>query len=91
MTDTDSTSSENPPLHELLKKHLENCSKCQHSLLSRKTPIGFGSMSQLCSDYQSILSDWADTEGSVNNIVDHDEFGNTASHNYHEHYPDMWR
>jgi hypothetical protein len=89
MTSTDSTSSEEMPLHEKLAKHLETCSECQTTLAKR--PTGFGSTSELCSDYQSILLDWANREGWVNNIVDHDEFGNKASETVHENYPTQWR
>jgi len=48
-------------------------------------------VSQLCSEYQEILAQWAENEGRINNIVAHDEYGTPASTQYHEHYPDVWR
>jgi hypothetical protein len=89
MTDIASTFSEDQPLHERLARHLENCSKCQASLIKR--PMGFGTVTDLCSDYQAIIAEWANREGEVNNIVDHDEFGNKASGKVHENYPTQWR
>jgi hypothetical protein len=47
--------------------------------------------SNLCSDYRAIIQEWADREGEVNNIVDHDEYGNQASKIVHERYPEQWR
>jgi len=38
-----------------------------------------------------ILVQWSNKEGEVNNIVDHDEYGNKASDHLHDHYPDTWR
>ena len=53
--------------------------------------MGFGSVSQLCSNYQAILAGYAEHEGKVNNIVAHDENGHPASKTYYEHYPEVWR
>lgn len=90
MSDTNSTDSEDKSLHEQLSEHLENCSQCQTAVQSMK-PIGLGQHSPLCSEYQFIIAIWADKEGSVNNIVAHDEFGNEASKTVHERYPEQWR
>jgi hypothetical protein len=76
-------------LHVQLKEHLESCSQCQSNLTSK--PIGMGSVTQLCSNYQDIIAVWAEKEGRVNNIVAHDEYGNQASTSVHERYPEQWR
>jgi hypothetical protein len=77
------------PLHEQLASHLETCSECQQTLIQR--PAGMGTVTQLCSSYQDIITVWAEKEGRVNNIVAHDEYGNQASTTVHERYPDQWR
>jgi hypothetical protein len=88
--DSDSTSTENPPLHDRLTDHLANCSECQATIKS-KTPLGIGTISKHCSEYQRIISEWAEHEGAVNNIVAHDEYGNQASgKDYWERRPDGW-
>lgn len=91
MTDTDSTSSGDRPLSELLSEHLRTCSDCQPVIESKTRPYGFGMVSRLCFKYQDIIATWSDKEGEINNIVAHDEFGNQASANTHERYPDSWR
>lgn len=90
VNDSDSTSTEKPSLHVRLSKHLETCSQCQ-SVIQSKSPTGFGMTGQLCSEYQDIIQEWANEEGAINNIVDHDEYGNQASKTVRERYPDQWR
>lgn len=89
VTDSFSMFSKGKSLHELLSEHLGNCSQCQVEI--QKGPNGMGMHSRLCSDYQFIISMWADSEGKVNNIVAHDEYGNEASTTIHERYPEQWR
>jgi hypothetical protein len=91
MNDSDSTSTENLPLHEQVQNHLQTCSKCQSVLEARKRVQGLGQRIRLCSEYIAILQNYANNEGRVNNIVDHDEYGNQASTAVHETYPDQWR
>lgn len=89
--DSDSTSTDGPPLHERLVTHLANCSECQATVKS-KTPLGIGTLSRLCSEYRSIISEWADSEGAVNNIVAHDEYGNRAGNmDYWNERPGGWQ
>lgn len=40
--------------------------------------MGLGQVTGLCSEYWSIIQDFADREGEVNNIVAMDEYGNPA-------------
>jgi len=89
VSDTDSTFSDSQSLGVSLARHLETCSECIETFLHH--PTGFGSVTQLCSEYQSIIAEWANREGEINNVVDHDEFGNQASTAIHERYPDQWR
>jgi len=90
--DTTSTSMENQPLHERLTAHLQDCLECQTIVQQNKTqPIGLGMTSKLCSAYQDIILKWAENEGKVNNIVDHDEYGNQASTKVYDTYPEAWR
>lgn len=76
-SDTDFTSSEYPPLSDVLQKHLTGCSQCQESL-SKKPVANLGGVAVLCSEWFAILRDYAQHEGEVNNIVRHDEYGNYA-------------
>ena len=80
--------SDERPLHERLREHLETCSECE---TVTQRPTGFGQASRLCSEYQDIIAVWSEQEGRANNIVDHDEFGNKASTAIHDWYPDVWR
>lgn len=75
--DTDFTSSEYPPLSDVLEKHLTGCQQCQESL-SKRPIANLGGGTVLCSEWFAILRDWAQREGEVNNVVAHDEFGNFA-------------
>lgn len=70
------SSPESPSLHDVLSAHIKTCSACQDAMQTR--PRGIGMRSNLCSDYQALIQAWADTEGRVNNVVAHDEFGNEA-------------
>lgn len=63
-----------PSLSELISAHLAKCSHCQESA----KPVGLGQVTGLCSEYWSIIQDFADREGEVNNIVAMDEYGNPA-------------
>ena len=83
MSNSDSISSDDTPsLHERVSKHLQTCSVCQANLQSK--PKGLGQTSQLCSDYLAILAEWSDNEGKINNIVNHDEYGNEGDPEYYE-------
>jgi hypothetical protein len=86
MTVNDSSSmfSDKRSLHERLSEHLETCSECQAATQSKTKPKGLGQRMQLCSRYQDIIAVWAEQEGRVNNIVDHDEYGNRGSDTYYE-------
>ena len=91
MSDSASTSTDGPSLHEKLSTHLANCSECQATIKST-TPLGIGTLSKLCSEYRRIISEWADTEGMVNNVVAHDEYGNRAgTANYWNERPGGWQ
>lgn len=70
-------SSENASLHDVLTAHVKLCSQCKE-VARRDRPRGLGMVSNFCSDYQELIKAWAMTEGKVNNIVAHDEFGNQA-------------
>lgn len=83
LNDSSSMFSDSRSLHERLSEHLENCSECQKGIKSLR-PLGIGQRSHLCSKYQDIIAVWAEQEGAANNIVDHDEFGNSASPHYWE-------
>lgn len=88
MSDTNSTSDDSRSLHEMLSEHLAACEKCQSV---PKTPLALGQRDRHCFNYLAIIRQWADREGRVNNIVSHDEYGNEASTEIHERYPDQWR
>lgn len=88
---SDSMFSDTRPLGDQLNEHLENCSECAKRTEGKTRPAGFGMTSPFCSTYQDIIAVWAEKEGQINNIVDHDEFGNRASQEIHERYPDQWR
>lgn len=88
---TGSMFSDERPLGERLSEHLLNCSLCPQTKEGETRPTGFGMKTPFCSEYQDIIAVWAEQEGRANNIVDHDEFGNYGSHEYHERYPDQWR
>lgn len=66
-----------PLLADILSLHLTLCSRCQPDA----RPAGLGQRSALCDDYWSLVQKWADREGEVNNVVAHDEYGNTAPRN----------
>lgn len=78
-SDTDFTSSEYPPLSDVLHDHLTGCEQCQNSLKGKPVPNlnPTGSVT-VCSEWFQILRDYAEREGRVNNIVRHDEYGNYA-------------
>lgn len=83
MSSADSTSPEDILfLHEQLSEHLLSCLRCQAN--SKSKPVGLGQISQYCSEYQSIIRQWSDKEGQVNNIVNHDEYGNHGSRDFYE-------
>lgn len=91
MSNSDSTSMEGPSLHERLTEHLQTCSECQAVTENRTRPLGMGMSSPLCSRYRAIIQEWADSEGAINNIVAHDEFGNPASDKQYTEQTYPWR
>lgn len=75
MSQSNFTSEEFPPLSDVLTAHLNGCETCQASL--KQKPIGnLQGNSPLCSKWFGIISDYAQFEGKVNNVVARDEFGN---------------
>lgn len=80
MTDSDGTNLEYPPLSAVLAKHYETCSQCQAS--EKKKPVAIAGTPVLCSKWFAILRAYADHEGEVNNIVGHDEYGNSAANRH---------
>lgn len=84
MSESDFTSSEYPPLSDVLANHLTGCEQCkQASEQARPVPNlnPFGQMTtKLCPEWFKIIAEYAKQEGKVNNIVARDEFGNEAYH-----------
>lgn len=76
MSDSDTSSSEYPPLNDVVQEHLNGCPICQRAVKER--PNGLGQENRYCSDYWQIFADYGNREGEVNNIVGHDEYGNYA-------------
>jgi hypothetical protein len=77
MNDANSTSGVSHSLNDAVQEHVNSCSQCS-KLIKSLRPIGLGATSPLCSEYWRIIREWSDTEGYVNNIVAHDEYGNEA-------------
>lgn len=79
---TDSTNSEYPLLNDALQNHLTGCAQCQMGT-EMGTPVPNLNKSgkvPLCQEWFRIISDYAQHEGQVNNIVARDEYGNEAWH-----------
>lgn len=89
MSDSNSSSQDSPSLHEMLSEHLATCKNCQDAVGQK--PMGLGQPSKFCFKYLAIIHEWADNEGRVNNIVNHDEYGNEGTKTVHERYPEQWR
>lgn len=78
MTESDSTNTEYPPLNDVVVAHVKECPICQINLT--KSPIANVNPGRVvCSDLLQIFQIYADYEGRVNNVVDHDENGTQAS------------
>lgn len=85
MKDSDFTGKEFPPLNDVLQRHLIGCRQCRESLEER--PTGFGQRTTLCSEWQEIITNYADQEGKVNNVVARTEYGYDAPRSANPHRP----
>lgn len=63
-----------PLLTDLIRDHFSSCKECNPN----SRPVSLGQESGLCADYWTMVQDWAQNEGHLNNVVAHDEFGNDA-------------
>ncbi len=77
MSESNGEKTERPLLNDVLEKHLNGCPICLDNL-GRKPVPNMGGSQTVCSERLSIIQQWADTEGRVNNIVARDEYGNEA-------------
>lgn len=66
------------PQSDVVADHLAGCLLCQ--VIQEKGPVPNLNPhgTNVCSDLQAIFQWYADYEGEVNNIVNHDEYGNYA-------------
>jgi hypothetical protein len=87
MSESDFTGTEFPSLNDVLQKHLAGCNICQSSLDMKPVP-NLGGTPRLCSEWFEIISDYAQYEGEVNNVVARDEFGNEAPSPNHRYQSD---
>lgn len=66
------------PQSDVVTEHLTGCARCQELQtkppVANLNPLGMG----VCSDLLAIFQWYADYEGEVNNVVNHDEYGNYA-------------
>jgi hypothetical protein len=65
------------PLADQIVMHLDQCWQCQRAIATDK-PKGLGQKSGHCEVYWHLQLMWAKTEGMVNNIVAHTEYGDEA-------------
>lgn len=78
MSESGSSSTEYPPLNDVLASHLTGCAQCQESL--KRKPVGNleGHNDTHCAEWWQVIEEWSRREGYVNNVVAHDEHGNQA-------------
>lgn len=77
MSESDGTTTEYPPLSDVVTAHQNGCETCQQNR-ERKPIPNLGGSPTLCSELIGIFQQYAQREGEVNNIVAHDEYGNAA-------------
>lgn len=73
-----SGSGELRPQSDVVSEHTMKCSKCLDAMgkppVPNLNPLGMG----VCSELLGIFQWYANYEGEINNIVNHDEYGNFA-------------
>ena len=58
----------NPSLHDMLTEHLRRCSDCADAAIHARPVANLGGRSPMCTVYQLIIEQWAQTEAKVNHI-----------------------
>lgn len=81
MSESNGEITEPLPLSDVVTKHVAQCETCQTNMQKKPVPNILPPVAQdkiTCSELLWIFQWYADYEGRVNNIVNHDEYGNYA-------------